>query len=427
MHAAGKITWTGVAPWCRQPSFWRWRRGRREGGGSDTGEAHATPPRDGKDDEVKGRCVYAGDTAWGGRGGDPEGRSHSSLGGEGEGDEQGDGQSSRENVPLKGGGGEEEAWGRAVPSDDVMMMSSPSHEEVNLSGNVVEVEQNVENDGEKGGDDVMHNSDVLRGTQDPEDSATHSSPRARCVGSPVITCDALLVISVADSIATETDLGLVIDDLHGGEGRHGAGKVIGDTPHKIADHACETLMPAPITQGPFEGDNDAGPFSVIDPAICSQAGRQDGEKSGSSQSAAGVGLSPPVKWRWPAARRRVPFQSILMAGGRRTTQKRVHPPGVQTTTAADCGSKERKTIHVDQPPKSCVFPSLLTTHLTRHIIARPAMSRCIRVRLVPLMVHVSCLNTSPLQRKKKNQTWSQREHFGSTRTPPTGPRLAQTT
>ncbi|CAL8394827.1 unnamed protein product [Gadus morhua 'NCC'] len=51
-------------------------------------------------------------------------------------------------------------------------------------------------------------------------------------------------------------------------------------------------MPAQILQGRSEGANDTGPFRVIDPAICSQAGGQDGEKSSTWRRAAGVGLSP---------------------------------------------------------------------------------------------------------------------------------------
>ncbi|CAL8312693.1 unnamed protein product [Lota lota] len=273
------LTWPGKSPEPRRPADARSPppdeddEGGRRGGWGDAREARAIPPSEGDDDEVKGRCV-TGDAERDGRGGDSHGRSQSLLGGEGEGRE-GDGQCLRERFPLKGGGGDED---RAVPSDDVIM---------NLSGNVLGVEQNVENN------EIMYNAEALREIKDAENSSAHSNPGAGCIGSPIITHDALLDGNVPDTFATKTGLGLVIDDLRGGEGTPGTGKMIADTPHKMADHTCVTMMPAQITQGPFEGDNDAGPFSVIDPAICSQAGRQDDEESSTSQSAEGVGLSPP--------------------------------------------------------------------------------------------------------------------------------------
>ncbi|CAL8395548.1 unnamed protein product [Arctogadus glacialis] len=273
------LTWPGLSPEGR-----RWPAGagpppadegegaRPEGGGGHTGEPlHILLP--GEVDEVEGRCVY-GEA-------EQNGRSRPSLGGGGEGDEEGDGHRVRECLPLKGGGGGEgEAWGGAAPAADVIMTPSPSDQEAVLD----RLGQNSCTDEEN---ETLCNAEAWRGTSEAEQGSAHPSPApAGPIGSPVVTHDALLDTKAPGAAATKAGPRPVIDDPRGGEGTHG-------TPHKMADQASgEALMPAQIPQGRPEGANDTGPFRVMDPAVCSQAGGQDGEKSSTWRGAAGVGLSP---------------------------------------------------------------------------------------------------------------------------------------
>ncbi|KAL7388607.1 hypothetical protein ABVT39_017408 [Epinephelus coioides] len=78
-------------------------------------------------------------------------------------------------------------------------------------------------------------------------------------------------------------------------GEHAAGKMIATAPSETVDRTTETPMPARISQAPAEGDNDASPFSVIDPAMWSETDRKAEENHRNSESTAGVELSPSVK------------------------------------------------------------------------------------------------------------------------------------
>ncbi|KAM6992325.1 uncharacterized protein LKV04_008377 [Tautogolabrus adspersus] len=71
--------------------------------------------------------------------------------------------------------------------------------------------------------------------------------------------------------------------------------MIAKTESETADHTTETPMPSRISQEPAEGDNDAGPVGVIDPAIWSESDREAEQKCCNSESTEGVELSPFVK------------------------------------------------------------------------------------------------------------------------------------
>ncbi|XP_068564346.1 uncharacterized protein [Cebidichthys violaceus] len=89
---------------------------------------------------------------------------------------------------------------------------------------------------------------------------------------------------------------LEADDFCGAKGEEAAGKMIAKALSETPDHTTETPMPARISQGPAEGDNDASPFSVIDPAIWSETDREAKERRcNSASAAAGVELFPSVK------------------------------------------------------------------------------------------------------------------------------------
>ncbi len=108
-----------------------------------------------------------------------------------------------------------------------------------------------------------------------------------CVEGSIFCYDVLL----DRSIAFENEA----DDFCGAKGELAAGKMIAKAWSETADHTTETPMPARISQEPAEGDNDAGPFSVIDPAIWSETDREAEGKRCNSESTAGAELSPSVK------------------------------------------------------------------------------------------------------------------------------------
>nr|XP_046229507.1 uncharacterized protein LOC124050745 [Scatophagus argus]XP_046229508.1 uncharacterized protein LOC124050745 [Scatophagus argus] len=85
------------------------------------------------------------------------------------------------------------------------------------------------------------------------------------------------------------------DGFCGAKGEHATGKMLAKARSETADHTTETPMPTRISQEPAEGDNDVGPFSVIDPAIWSETDREAEQKRCNSESTAGAELSPSVK------------------------------------------------------------------------------------------------------------------------------------
>ncbi|TMS12413.1 hypothetical protein E3U43_017371 [Larimichthys crocea] len=122
-------------------------------------------------------------------------------------------------------------------------------------------------------------------------SKNSTPPTAECAEGSIVSYDVVLARNIAtENVSLETD-----DDFCGAKGEHAAGKMIAEAWSKTADHTTETPMPARISQEPAEGDNDAGPFSVIDPAIGSETDREAEEKRCNSESTAGAELSPSVK------------------------------------------------------------------------------------------------------------------------------------
>lgn len=84
---------------------------------------------------------------------------------------------------------------------------------------------------------------------------------------------------------------LEADVFSGAKGERAAGEMIAKARRETADYTAETPVPARISQESAGGDNDASPFSVIDPAIWSETDR--GAVQGrSSRCTAGAELSP---------------------------------------------------------------------------------------------------------------------------------------
>ncbi|CAJ1077285.1 uncharacterized protein LOC117824101 [Xyrichtys novacula] len=105
-----------------------------------------------------------------------------------------------------------------------------------------------------------------------------SAAAERAEGS-VVSYDMVLVGNIGTEKAS-----LEADDFCGANGAHAACNMIAKTESEMADHTTETPMPARISQGPAEGDNDAGPFGVIDPAIWSERDREAEETCCNSES-----------------------------------------------------------------------------------------------------------------------------------------------
>ncbi|XP_062415786.1 uncharacterized protein LOC134107855 [Pungitius pungitius] len=127
-------------------------------------------------------------------------------------------------------------------------------------------------------------------TKDENGISMNSIPSAAlCAEGSIVSYG---VVSVDVPIET---VSLDADDFCGAKGEDAAGKMIAQAQSKTSDHTTGTPMLAQIHQGPAEGDNDASPFTVIEPAIWSETDGEAKEKSCNSGSAlAGVQLLSPV-------------------------------------------------------------------------------------------------------------------------------------
>lgn len=112
---------------------------------------------------------------------------------------------------------------------------------------------------------------------------------AQCAEGSIVPCD----VASVGKIATES-VGLE-DDVLWAKGEHAVGEMIAETWRKDADHPAETSPPAGISQEHAEGDNDAGRFSVIDPAIWRETDRESGGTLCYSESRAVADLVPSLK------------------------------------------------------------------------------------------------------------------------------------
>lgn len=111
---------------------------------------------------------------------------------------------------------------------------------------------------------------------------------AECAVGSIVSYDVVLARNITiECVSIEAD-------NFCGEREH-AGKMIAKARSETADHTTETPMPPRISQESAEGDNDASPFSVFDPAIWSETDRKAEEKPCNSASTAGVKLFPSVK------------------------------------------------------------------------------------------------------------------------------------
>lgn len=113
---------------------------------------------------------------------------------------------------------------------------------------------------------------------------------AECGERSILSHDVMLERNPANE-STNLD----VDDLCGEKRADGACKIIAKAQSETADHTTVTTLPDRISQELAEGDNDEGPFHVIDPAICSETDREAEENCCNSASAAGPKLSPSVE------------------------------------------------------------------------------------------------------------------------------------
>lgn len=106
---------------------------------------------------------------------------------------------------------------------------------------------------------------------------------AQCAKGSIVPYD---VVS-AGKIATERG-GLEADVLCEAGGEHAAGKMIAEAGTKTADHPAEPPAHA-------RGDNDAGCFNVIDPAVCRETDRESAGTRCYSERSAVADFLPSVK------------------------------------------------------------------------------------------------------------------------------------
>lgn len=120
----------------------------------------------------------------------------------------------------------------------------------------------------------------------------HSVPSAaECAEGSIVSYNVVLARNIAIENASHE-----ADDFCGAKVEHAACKMTANPWSETSDHTTETPMSARISQEPAEQDNDAGPFSVIEPAIWSETGREAKEKRCNSETCtAGVELSPSVE------------------------------------------------------------------------------------------------------------------------------------
>ncbi|XP_035472578.2 uncharacterized protein fam49a isoform X1 [Scophthalmus maximus] len=113
---------------------------------------------------------------------------------------------------------------------------------------------------------------------------------AECAQGSIVAYDMVLARNItAEKVSFE------VDDFCVVKGKRAAGEMIARARSDAADHTTETPMPARISREPTEGDNDPGAFSVIDPAIWSEADMEAEVKRCNSESTAAVERSPSVK------------------------------------------------------------------------------------------------------------------------------------
>ncbi|XP_033505232.2 uncharacterized protein LOC117271207 [Epinephelus lanceolatus] len=175
-------------------------------------------------------------------------------------------------------------------TDYVDYKSFHSNPEEQPSGNLAEGVKNEELQICENENVAVCDGETKGQVNENEMSKSFISSAAECVEGSIVSHDVVLARNIAMKSGS-----LEADGFYGAKGEHAAGKMIATAPSETADHTTEPPMPARISQAPAEGDNDASPFSVIDPAMWSETDRKAEENHRNSESTAGVELSPSVK------------------------------------------------------------------------------------------------------------------------------------
>ncbi|KAJ4928799.1 hypothetical protein JOQ06_004424 [Pogonophryne albipinna] len=110
---------------------------------------------------------------------------------------------------------------------------------------------------------------------------------------------------------------------------------------ETADHTTDTPLPARISQGPTGADNEASPFSVIDPAIWIETDKEAEEKRRNSESTADVELFASGK----VCEMETPLTLCCDVG---LSQEMKHTERL-ATKAAVTGNPAPAEVHVGQP------------------------------------------------------------------------------
>lgn len=192
---------------------------------------------------------------------------------------------------------------------------------------------------------------------------------AECTEVSVVPYDVLL----ARNAATE-NVRLEIDDLCGIKGEYAAGKMIVRAWNETADHTTEAPTSARISQEPAEEDNNAGLYSVMDPAIWSETDREAEEKHCNSASTAGIELSPSIK----VCEMEVPPPLCFDV---RTSQKVSAPNQIRQfyhqSITQQCRDEKEDLCQSYTEPKACS----ITTNETHNMTGNQSSSPCSPTKL----------------------------------------------
>ncbi|XP_059213208.1 uncharacterized protein LOC131991718 isoform X2 [Centropristis striata] len=268
----------------------------------------------------------------------------------------------------------EEGNSRISSTDYADSKSFYSNPEEQPSGNYVESVKNEEKILEL---QICENENVAvcdgetKGQFNENGMSKNSIPSAaECAEGSVVSYDVVL----ARNIATES-VRLEADDFYEAKGEHAAGTMIAKARSETADHTTETLMPARISQGPAGGDNDASPFSVIDPAIWSETDREATEKRCSSESSAGVELFSLVK----VCEMETP---LSLYADERLSREVSAPNQTGQSTTQQCKNEEEDLRQSYTEPQACSV-TISETHNNKtgdqgscHWKSRPSSSPC---------------------------------------------------
>lgn len=103
------------------------------------------------------------------------------------------------------------------------------------------------------------------------------------------------IVELPKNLESNSSVSGIVHDSSEAKKEQAVEELITNVGSETADHTTETQMSARISQEAAEGDNDAAPFCVIDPAVWSETDRDSADERCNSFSTDSVELSPSVQ------------------------------------------------------------------------------------------------------------------------------------